>query len=60
MITTPCSLKNTVRWANNRQVPRINRLGACRGEVATSPLLPVTGGSIVQITVWAKMSSSDL
>ena len=30
--------------------------GKCLGEVATSPLLPVTGGSVVQITMWARMT----
>eukprot|EP01043_Picozoa_sp_COSAG02_P058304 COSAG02_NODE_7233_length_3106_cov_1.757566_1_plen_830_part_00 len=57
MTSVPCSLKNAVRWANNRAVPRVQHEGPCLGEVATSPLLSVTGGSIVQITMWARMTN---
>ena len=57
MVSVPCSPKNVVRWANNRAVPRVQYQGACLGEVATTPLLSVTGGSVVQITLWAKMSN---
>ena len=57
MVSLPCSLKNAVRWANNRAVPRVQYEGTCRGEVATSPLLSVTGGSVVQISVWARMTN---
>lgn len=57
MVSVPCSLKNAIRWANNRAVPRIQYQGPCLGEVATSPLLSVTGGSIVQISMWARMTN---
>ena len=60
MVGVPCSLKNGVRWANNRAVPRVQHQGACEGEVATSPLLAVTGGSIVQVTLWARMTNHSL
>eukprot|EP01052_Picozoa_sp_SAG31_P009249 SAG31_NODE_482_length_15056_cov_5.057364_13_plen_463_part_00 len=60
MVAVDCSLTDTIRWANNRKVPRVQYRGPCLGEVATSPLLSVTGGSVVQISVWARMTSSSL
>jgi hypothetical protein len=51
-----CAVKG-VRWANNRAVPRVAYDGPCGSEIASSPMVNVSGGSIVQVSVWAKLAS---